>query len=215
MTTKKKTIIYSFIILSIFILILYFYKPLMYYLKNYDELKLYLKSKGKIALFIIYFLQILQVIIAFIPSDIINLTSGYILGPTLGFIISYLGLISGTVLAFYIARLFGKKIVTKLVKKDTLDKISLKVNSSLSIPNIFILSIIPFMPRDVLVYAIGLTNIKPKKFLIPYSISRIPLVFILTYTGNTLFYNDDFIFYFFIFSLIILILYNTFKPKSF
>ena len=215
MTTKKKTIIYSFIILSIFILVLYFYKPLMYYLKNYDELKLYLKSKGKIALFIIYFLQILQVIIAFIPSDIINLTSGYILGPTLGFIISYLGLISGTVLAFYIARLFGKKIVTKLVKKDTLDKISLKVNSSLSIPNIFILSIIPFMPRDVLVYAIGLTNIKPKKFLIPYSISRIPLVFILTYTGNTLFYNDDFIFYFFIFSLIILILYNTFKPKSF
>ena len=187
----------------------------MYYLKNYDELKLYLKSKGKIAIFIIYFLQILQVIIAFIPSDIINLTSGYILGPTMGFLISYLGLISGTVLAFYIARVFGTKIVTKLVKKDTLDKISQKVNSSLSIPNIFILSIIPFMPRDVLVYAIGLTDINPKKFLIPYSISRIPLVFILTYTGNTLFYNDDFIFYFFIFSLIILILYNTFKPKSF
>ena len=193
MTTKKKTIIYSFVILSFFILILYFYKPLMYYLKNYDELKLYLKSKGKIAIFIIYFLQILQVIIAFIPSDIINLTSGYILGPTMGFLISYLGLISGTVLAFYIARVFGTKIVTKLVKKDTLDKISQKVNSSLSIPNIFILSIIPFMPRDVLVYAIGLTDINPKKFLIPYSISRIPLVFILTYTGNTLFYNDDFI----------------------
>ena len=186
----------------------------MYYLNNFEEFKLFLKSKGKTAIIIIYLLQIFQVIVAFIPSDLINLTSGYILGAPLGFIVSYLGLISGTILAFYIARLLGKNIVTKLVKKDTLEKISNKVNSSLSIPNIFILSIIPFMPRDVLVYALGLTNINAKKFLIPYCIARIPLVFILTFTGNTLYKNDDFILYVFILSLIILILYNTFKPTS-
>lgn len=214
MQTKKKTIIYTFIFIFLISLIIIFYKPIIYYLNNYDEFKLFLKSKGKLAIFIIYLLQIFQVVVAFIPSDLINLTAGYILGAPLGFIISYLGLISGTILAFFIARIFGKKIVLKLVKKDTLDKISKKVNSSLSIPNIFILSIIPFMPRDVLVYALGLTDINPKKFLIPYSISRIPLVFLLTFTGNTLYKNDDFIFYFFIISLIILILYNTFKPKT-
>lgn len=214
MHIKKKTIIYTFIFLLILSLVIFFYKPINYYLNNYDELKLFLKSKGKLAIFIIYLLQIFQVVIAFIPSDLINLTAGYILGAPLGFIISYLGLISGTIIAFFIARKFGKKLVLKLVKKDTLDKISSKVNSSLSIPNIFILSIIPFMPRDVLVYALGLTDINPKKFLIPYSISRIPLVFLLTFTGNTLYKNDDFIFYFFIISLIILILYNTFKPKT-
>lgn len=214
MTTKKKNIIYTFIFLILITLIISFYKPIIYYLNNYDEFKLFLKSQGKTAIFIIYFLQIFQVIVAFIPSDLINLTSGYILGAPLGFIVSYLGLISGTILAFFIARVLGKNIVTKLVKKDTLDKISSKVNASLSIPNIFILSIIPFMPRDVLVYALGLTNINPKKFLIPYCIARIPLVFILTFTGNTLYKNDDFIFYFFIISLIILILYNTFKPTS-
>lgn len=214
MQTKKKTIIYTFIFIFLISLIIIFYKPIIYYLNNYDEFKLFLKSKGKLAIFIIYLLQIFQVVVAFIPSDLINLTAGYILGAPLGFIISYLGLISGTILAFFIARIFGKKIVLKLVKKDTLDKISKRVNSSLSIPNIFILSIIPFMPRDVLVYALGLTDINPKKFLIPYSISRIPLVFLLTFTGNTLYKNDDFIFYFFIISLIILILYNTFKPKT-
>ena len=214
MHLKNKTIVYTFIFLIILSLIILFYKPINYYLNNYDELKLLLKSKGNLAILIIYLLQILQVVIAFIPSDLINLTAGYILGAPLGFIVSYLGLVSGTILAFFIARKFGKIIVLKLVKKDTLDKISSKVNSSLSIPNIFILSIIPFMPRDVLVYALGLTNISPKKFLIPYSISRIPLVFLLTFTGNTLYKNDDFIFYFFIISLIILILYNTFKPKT-
>ena len=214
MQTKKKTIIYTFIFILLISLIIIFYKPIIYYLNNYDEFKLFLKSQGKLAIFIIYLLQIFQVVVAFIPSDLINLTAGYILGAPLGFIISYLGLISGTILAFFIARIFGKKIVLKLVKKDTLDKISKKVNSSLSIPNIFILSIIPFMPRDVLVYALGLTDINPKKFLIPYSISRIPLVFLLTFTGNTLYKNDDFIFYFFIISLIILILYNAFKPKT-
>lgn len=214
MSTKKKTIIFTFVLFFFIIIAFVIYEPLMYYLNNYEEFKLLLKKNGKIAIFIIYFLQILQVVIAFIPSDLINLSAGYILGAPLGFIVSYLGLISGTIISFYIARYLGKNIVLKLVKKDTLEKISAKVNSSLSIPNIFILSIIPFMPRDVLVYALGLTDINPKKFLIPYSISRIPLVFILTFTGNSLFNNNDFIFYFFIFFLIILVLYNGFKPTS-
>ena len=213
MKTKKKTIIFTFLLVLFFILIIILYKPLTYYLNNYEELKLFLKSKGKLALFIIYFLQILQVVIAFIPSDFINLSSGYILGPYFGFLISYLGLVSGTIIAFYISRLFGKEIVLKFVKEETLNKISNKVSSNMSITNIFILSIIPFMPRDVLVYALGLTNIKPKKFLLPYLLARIPLVLILSITGDTLFKNDDYIFYFFIISLIILILYNTFKPK--
>lgn len=214
MQTKKKTIIFTFIFILLLSLLIVLYKPLMYYLNNYEELKLFLKSKGKLALFIIYFLQILQVVIAFIPSDFINLSSGYILGPYIGFIISYLGLVSGTIIAFYISRLFGKEIVLKLVKEETLNKISNKVSSNMSVTNIFILSIIPFMPRDVLVYALGLTNIKPKKFLLPYLLARIPLVLILSITGDTLFKNDDYIFYFFIISLIILILYNGFKPKT-
>ena len=214
MQTKKKTIIFTFIFILLLSLLIILYKPLMYYLNNYEELKLFLKSKGKFALFIIYFLQILQVVIAFIPSDFINLSSGYILGPYIGFIISYLGLVSGTIIAFYISRLFGKEIVLKLVKEETLNKISNKVSSNMSVTNIFILSIIPFMPRDVLVYALGLTNIKPKKFLLPYLLARIPLVLILSITGDTLFKNDDYIFYFFIISLIILILYNGFKPKT-
>ena len=214
MQTKKKTIIFTFIFIVLLSLLIVLYKPLMYYLNNYEELKLFLKSKGKLALFIIYFLQILQVVIAFIPSDFINLSSGYILGPYIGFIISYLGLVSGTIIAFYISRLFGKEIVLKLVKEETLNKISNKVSSNMSVTNIFILSIIPFMPRDVLVYALGLTNIKPKKFLLPYLLARIPLVLILSITGDTLFKNDDYIFYFFIISLIILILYNGFKPKT-
>lgn len=214
MQTKKKTIVLAFIIILLLLLIIIFYKPIAYYLNNYEELKLFLKSKGKLALFIIYFLQIFQVIVAFIPSDFINLSSGYILGPFFGFIISYLGLISGTIIAFYISRLFGKEIVLKFVKKDTLNMISNKVNDNMSITNIFMLSIIPFMPRDVLVYALGLTNIKPKKFLLPYLLARIPLVLILSITGDTLFKNDDYIFYFFIISLIILILYNGFKPKT-
>lgn len=213
MQTKKKTIIFTFLLVLFFILIIILYKPLTYYLNNYEELKLFLKSKGKLALFIIYFLQILQVVIAFIPSDFINLSSGYILGPYFGFLISYLGLVSGTIIAFYISRIFGKEIVLKFVKEETLNKISNKVSSNMSITNIFILSIIPFMPRDVLVYALGLTNIKPKKFLLPYLLARIPLVLILSITGDTLFKNDDYIFYFFIISLIILILYNAFKPK--
>ena len=118
MLTKKKTVFYTFIFFILIALLIFLYKPINYYINNFNEFKLLLKEHSITALFIIYLLQILQVVIAFIPSDFINLSAGYILGAPIGFIVSYLGLVSGTILAFYIARYFGKSIVTKLVNKD-------------------------------------------------------------------------------------------------
>ena len=53
-----------------------------------------------------------------------------------------------------------------------------------------ILCSIPFMPRDILVYAIGLTPIKPKRFFIIYGISRFPLILLMSFSGNAILSNS-------------------------
>lgn len=213
---RKKFLNKILLILLLSLLIIgcfFLFKPIKYYLNNINEFKTLIKQYGAFSSVIIFLLQVLQVIIAIIPGDAVNLLSGYVLGPWLGFIISFTGMMCGSFLAFYLSRKFGRNLVEKLVKKDKLDEIFNKINPKMTSLGLLILCSIPFMPRDVLVYALGLTNIKPKKFLLPYLLARIPLVLILSITGDTLFKNDDYIFYFFIISLIILILYNAFKPK--
>lgn len=165
-------------------------QPVTYYLSHIEEFKIMLKSKGPLAALIIFLLQVLQVVVAFIPSDGISIISGYILGTWWGFLVSYTGIMLGSVLAFYLARFFGRPLVERFVKKEKLAKIEEKVNSNVTTGGLFIMCFIPFMPRDVLVYTLGMTPIKPKRFFIVYAIARFPLIFIMSFAGNSLFSQE-------------------------
>ena len=180
------------VLLSIIILITIFYllKPIKYYLNHIDEFKLLINKYGIFSSFIIFLLQILQVIIAVIPGDAVNLLSGYVLGPWLGFIVSFLGIMCGSFIAFYLSRRWGRSLIEKLVKKEKLDNIFNKINPKMTSFSLLILCSIPFMPRDILVYAIGLTPIKPKRFFIIYGISRFPLILLMSFSGNAILFNS-------------------------
>lgn len=214
---KKKIFsisIYLTLMVAILVICIYFFKPLKYYLNNINEFKLALKNYGYFSSVIIFLLQILQVVVAIIPGDAINLLGGYVLGPWLGFIVSFLGIMCGSFLAFYISRKYGRKVVEKLVKKETLDSLYDKVNSKMTSFSLLILCSIPFMPRDVLVYAIGLTSIKPKKFFIIYAIARFPLILIISITGNSLFSTSKLTYALIALLLCVFVLYFGFRKKK-
>ena len=204
------------ILLSIIILIALFFlfKPLKYYLNNINEFKLLIKQYGGFSSIIIFLLQILQVIIAVIPGDAVNLLSGYVLGPWLGFLISFSGIMCGSFIAFYLSRKFGRTLVEKLVKKEKLDEIFGKINPKMTSFGLFILCSIPFMPRDILVYAIGRTPIKAKRFFIIYGISRFPLILLMSFTGNTLFSSSKLTYALLALLFSGIILYFGFKKKT-
>lgn len=214
---KKKIFsisIYLTLMVAILVICIYFFKPLKYYLTNIDEFKLLIKKYGPFSSVIIFLLQILQVVIAIIPGDAVNLLGGYVLGPWLGFVVSFCGMMCGSFLAFFISRKFGRKVVEKLVKKDTLDKLYNKVNHKMTSFGLLILCSIPFMPRDVLVYAIGLTSMKAKKFFIIYGIARFPLILLISITGNSLYSASKLTYALIALLVSVFILYFGFKKKN-
>ena len=68
-------------------------------------------------------LQVLQVVVFIIPGDVINATGGFVFNIFLGSILSFIGVVIGSLIAFYISRFLGYNFVNKFIKKEKLDKI--------------------------------------------------------------------------------------------
>ena len=97
-------------------------------------------------------LQALQIVVAFIPGEITQIAAGYLFGTVQGSVISFVGLFIGAAITFYIARILGHDFVKKVIKKEQYEKFSNLLNSSKGEGILFILLLIPGLPKDFLFY---------------------------------------------------------------
>ncbi len=146
------------------------------------QLKRVLKSFGPYSPLIFILLQILQVVIAPIPGEAIELLGGYLFGVWAGMVYSMIGLILGSGLAFGIARIFEKRAIERFVSPKLRDKFDYLIGHEGVILS-FLLFLIPGFPKDALCYILGLTPMHWGIFLIISTIGRIPATFIATLQG--------------------------------
>lgn len=133
-----------------------------------------LNSLGWKGVLVFLGLQTLQVVIAVIPGGVVQVAGGYIYGTWLGLLYSVIGIFLGSVIVFYAARLLGYPLVRMLVSPDNLKKFGFMINSSKSEIAMFILFLIPGMPKDVLTYMAGITPVKPLRFFTVSIAGRLP-----------------------------------------
>lgn len=131
-------------------------------------------------------LQILQVVVAALPGQFIQIAGGYIYGPWLGTLYSMAGIMIGSVIVFCVAKFLGYRIVKLVVSRKQLDKLSFMMNSEKSGIGVFILYLIPGLPKDVFSYIAGITPIKAMNFFIVMMLGRLPALFGSAYIGNSM-----------------------------
>lgn len=152
-------------------------------LRNPLILKNIIVSYGKYSIFVFIMLQIIQVVAFFIPGEIIQIAGGYIYGTFLGSIISFGGITLGSILVYILSHNFGKPLVNKIIPTDD-SKFFKGISGSKKINIIvFIVYLIPGMPKDALAYICGISNISFKNFLICSSAGRLPGIIISSYFG--------------------------------
>jgi uncharacterized membrane protein YdjX (TVP38/TMEM64 family) len=132
-------------------------------------------------------MQILQVVVFIIPGDIINATGGFLFNIYIGSLLSFIGVVLGSIIAFYISRLLGYNFVNKFIKKEKIDKIVYFFNTNTGFISLFIFCNLPFVPKDILMYCAGLTPLKAKRTFLIYCLSRIPGIIIWTSMGANLY----------------------------
>lgn len=147
-------------------------------LSDKEKLIEYIKSFGPGAPIFFIILQAIQVVFPVIPGGASCLAGVLAFGAIPGFIYNYIGLVIGSVIAFFLARTYGLRLLRKLFKKDTLNKYLAYINRGIFTKIFFLGILLPGAPDDLLCYVAGVSNLKFRLFLIIILVAK-PFTLIL------------------------------------
>ncbi len=153
---------------------------------HFDALKERIVSWGPWGPVAFIALQVAQIVIFFIPGEVTQAAGGAVFGPWLGTLYGFIGAFLGTALAFLLADWLGRPLVKALLKPETFDKVEKLLNARKGFVSVFLLFLIPGMPKDSLCYVAGLTPIHFGWFVLVSSLARIPGILLSAYLGSSL-----------------------------
>lgn len=123
-----------------------------------------------------------QAIVAPIPAVAAAAASGFLFGPWVGTLLAVAGIITGSALAFLLARRLGRPWVVRLVPRDVLARMDGFVHRR-GAAALFLIFLIPFLPDDAACLVAGLSPIPFRLFLGLLLIGRTPAVVVGSLTG--------------------------------
>ncbi len=142
------------------------------------------QNAGPAGVLILLGMQFLQVVVAFIPGEVVQIAAGLMYGPFFGTIIILVGCIISSTVIYKMVHALGAPFVQGMVSTEHLEKFrAFEEQGKLDIV-VFILFLIPAMPKDVFTYLVPLTDMSYKKFIVITTLGRIPGVVASTYAAS-------------------------------
>lgn len=169
-------------ILEIVALLILFFCFSFFVQHNLDFFKQFI-SYGVFGILVYFFIVIFAIVFAPISSVLfIPLMSG-IFGWFITWMISWLAWIIGSLIVFFLCRIYGITLVSKFISLDKIRKFEQKFSSE----NIFltVLGLRMIVPVDILSYALGLfSRISFKTYFLTTVFGTMLVTFILAYAGS-------------------------------
>ncbi len=125
----------------------------------------FVKSAGIFAPIVFLVIEITSVVIAILPCSLGYPVSAAAFGPVFGFILNAVATMAGSLIIFWIVRVWGKPLVEAVVEKKHFDKYGKLMEKTSMFEKILVPAmLVPFFPDNVLCYLAGLTKIEFKRF---------------------------------------------------
>ena len=138
---------------------------------------------GKIAYVGMVFLQVL---VAVIPGEPLEICGGYAFGAFWGTVLCLLGAMLGSVAVFAFVRRFGQPLVEVFFSREKLDSLRFLHSSPRRDALFWLIFTVPGTPKDLLCYFAGLTDLPWRTWLLISSVGRIPSIVTSTIGGDAL-----------------------------
>ena len=148
-----------------------------------EQFTAWVASLGVGGWFVVLGIQILQIVVAVIPGEPVELLAGVLYGGFGGLLTCMAGCLIATPLIFMLSRKLGVPLLEKLFPKKKLEKFAFLQNSRRLALVVFILFLIPGTPKDMLTYVAGVTPMKLAHFLPLTLLARIPSMLTSTLIG--------------------------------
>lgn len=128
----------------------------------------------------------LQVVVAMIPGEAIEIGAGYAFGAWEGMVLCLIGGAVGSAIVYFFVRRFGMGLVEAFIPREKIQSVSFLKDAKRLNLLIFILFLIPGTPKDLFTYFIGLTPMRLWVFLLLSGLGRIPSIISSTIGGSAL-----------------------------
>ncbi len=174
------------VVLAFLIIAVLLGKPIANALRNKEQFRETINNTGFWKYPLMVGVVALQVIIALIPGEPIEIIAGYIFGGWMGMFLCLIGLALGSLVIILAVKKYGMRLVTLFVQKEQLDNLRFFKDTRKRDVTTFLLFLIPGTPKDVLTYLVGLAPIKVWKYILITTIARIPSVITSTMGGKML-----------------------------
>lgn len=151
-----------------------------------ERVKSEVQNAGISGVFILLALQFLQIVIAFIPGEAVQMAAGVIYGPWWGALIIWIGCVISSAFIFILVHKLGAPFVQSMVPSKYVDKFRKFESSRKFDIIIFILFLVPGLPKDVFTYITPLSHMRLTSFVLITNMARIPGIVLSTYAASGL-----------------------------
>lgn len=128
----------------------------------------------------------LQILVALIPGEPFEFAAGYAFGAWQGLLLCQIGSFAGSCIAMLLARRYGMRLVKALFPKHDIANLEIMRRPERLTILTFILFLIPGTPKDVMVYALGLTPMPVIRGVLLTCLARVPSILTSTLSGHAL-----------------------------
>ena len=178
------------------VLLIIYWQPLWHFtqqlwniLQDREAFRARIESYGVWAPLVFVVFQIFQVLVSPIPGELVGAAGGYVFGWFPSLVYSTIGLSIGSWINFFAARLLGQALVERFIPPKYLAKVAFLMERQGVIAS-FIFFIIPGFPKDYFCFALGLSPMSWRIFMVLSSVGRIPGTLMLSLQGSAIYHEN-------------------------
>lgn len=165
-------------------LAMFIWKAIESDIRTPEGFKAYIENFGWKGYLVALGIQMLQVVVALIPGEVVEIGAGCAFGWLGGTLICLAGVAIASAAVFVLTKRIGIKMVELFVDPAKIDSLRFLNSEKKLKRTVFLLFFIPGTPKDLITYFVGLTRITLSEFLAISLIARIPSVLSSALVGH-------------------------------
>jgi uncharacterized membrane protein YdjX (TVP38/TMEM64 family) len=174
MLAIAKFLLLIIIVIGVPLLIYFRHPEILDDFKSFKSVNALLKERGGMLLPLFAALQAIQVVVSIIPAQAVQIAAGYAYNFWIAYLVCMIGLIVGTVVTYFIAKLLGRDAMRLIFGEERIGKFVEKLNSKKAYILLFIIFLIPGIPKDLFAYAAGISQMNALAFFLISIVARTP-----------------------------------------
>ena len=169
-----KLLLLLFILIGVPLYIYFCHHEVLDFFSDLDSVNAFFEEYKAESIAIYLCAQIIQIIICIIPGQWLQFAAGYMYNFWGAYLLSLIGAAIGSVITYYLAKLLGSDAMHLIFDEKQIKHNLDRFNSKKAVVLVFLVYLIPGIPKDFCNYIAGISEMKFKLFLVVSLIGRSP-----------------------------------------